>query len=156
MTTQKSERQRCCYCSQEACCEEFWSSVSWVGISASSRTQESQAEMDLWDVATNFLVVNVTGKHFKVTEILNLASSLKLQLKPPRNANSAQISFLVKDLIDGVKNQYNVLDLASAMCQVKPFEYLGSRLKDKLINESILCMNESFKLVYEQQHEMSR
>ena len=49
--------------------------------------------MDLWDVATNFLVVNVTGKHFKVTEILNLASSLKLQLKPPRNANSAQISF---------------------------------------------------------------
>ena len=112
--------------------------------------------MDLWDVATNFLVVNVTGKHFKVTEILNLASSLKLQLKPPRNANSAQISFLVKDLIDGVKNQYNVLDLASAMCQVKPFEYLGSRLKDKLINESILCMNESFKLVYEQQHEVSR
>merc|ERR1712004_940116 len=51
---------------------------------------------------------------------------------------------------------YNVLDLASAMCQVKPFEYLGSRLKDKLMNESIMCMNESFKLVYEQQHEMSR
>ena len=112
--------------------------------------------MDLWDVATNFLVVNVTGKNFKVPEILTLASALKLQLKPPRNANSAQVSFLVKDLIDGVKKHYNVLDLAAAMCQVKPFEFLGSRLKDKLLNESIMCMNESFKLFYEQQHEMTR
>ena len=98
--------------------------------------------MDLWDVTTNFLVSNITGKNYRITDILALANTVKVQLKPPRNANSSQVTFLLRDLLDGVKNQSQVLDFASKMCLVKQFEVLGNQLKaEDLISTSLKSLN---------------
>ena len=112
--------------------------------------------MDLWDVATNFLVSNITGKNYRITDILALANMVKIQLKPPRNANSGQVTFLLRDLLDVVKNQHQVLEFVSKMCQIKPFEVIGNQLKDHLMNESILCMNGTLRTVHDQQKEIAR
>jgi len=112
--------------------------------------------MDLWDVATNFLVSNITGKNYRITDILALANTVKIQLKPPRNANSGQVTFLLRDLLDDVKKHHQVLDFVSKMCCVKPFEAMGNQLKDHLMNESILCMNGTLRTVHDQQKEIAR
>ena len=112
--------------------------------------------MDLWDTACNFLVSNITGKNFRIADVLSLANILNLQLKPPRNANSGQISFLMRDILDLSKQKYPVLDFVSRLSHVKPFEALALQLKDHIINESILCMNGTLRTVYDQQKEISK
>ena len=89
-------------------------------------------------------------------DILALANTVKIQLKPPRNANSGQVTFLLRDLLDDVKKHNQVLDFVSKMCCVKPFEAIGNQLKDHLMNESILCMNGTLRTVHDQQKEIAR
>ena len=90
------------------------------------------------------------------SDILALANTVKIQLKPPRNANSGQVTFLLRDLLDDVKKHHQVLDFVSKMCCVKPFEAIGNQLKDHLMNESILCMNGTLRTVHDQQKEIAR
>ena len=82
-------------------------------------------EMDLWDVTSNFLISNITGKSFRITDILALSNEVEVQLKPPRNANSGQVSFLLRDLLDMVRGKLPVLEFATKMMKVKQFEALG-------------------------------
>ena len=112
--------------------------------------------MDLWDVTSNFLVSNVTSKNFRLNDVLTLANHLKIQLKPPRNANSGQLTFILRDLLDVAKAQYPVLDFVYRISQVKPFEATGIQLKDRLMSESIMCMNGTLRTVYDQQKEITR
>ena len=112
--------------------------------------------MDLWDVTSNFLVSNVTSKNFRLNDVLALANHLKIQLKPPRNANSGQLTFILRDLLDVAKAQYPVLDFVYRISQVKPFEATGIQLKDRLMSESIMCMNGTLRTVYDQQKEITR
>ena len=89
-------------------------------------------------------------------DILALANTVKIQLKPPRNANSGQVTFLLRDLLDDVKKHHQVLDFVTKMCCVKPFEAIGNQLKDHLMNESILCMNGTLRTVHDQQKAIAR
>ena len=63
---------------------------------------------------------------------------------------------MVRDLVDMIRNQIPVLELATKMTKVKAFEALGFQLKDHLLAESILCMNGTLRAVYDQQKEITR
>ena len=101
-------------------------------------------------------MISICYKLTCTADILALANTVKIQLKPPRNANSGQVTFLLRDLLDDVKKHHQVLDFVTKMCCVKPFEAIGNQLKDHLMNESILCMNGTLRTVHDQQKEIAR
>jgi len=113
--------------------------------------------MDLWETVTDFLIQNVTHSNFRVTDILTLANCLEIQLKPPRNSNSSQITFLIKDLLDeSVKMGCSPLDFVKKMSQVRAFESLALVLKDQLLSDSISRINNALLMMQEQNREISR
>lgn len=123
-----------------------------------SPTRVSHSKMDLWDSITDILLKNVNGgSNFKVTDILALASRMQIQLKPPRNSNSSQISFLLKDLLDELVRQgCTPLDFITRMTQVRPFEQLGHSIKDQLLSDSITRINSALVMMQEQNREIAR
>jgi hypothetical protein len=115
--------------------------------------------MDLWDVVSNFLIQKVTpNANFRISDLLALGNHLNVQLKPPRNANSGQITFMLRDLLDEVRNQqkYHAFELANDLANFKPFDKLGSQLKDLLLTETISCMNSATQMMAEQRNEIER
>ena len=96
--------------------------------------------MDLWSVTTDFFFKQIKAGQFRITDILALANQLNVQLKPPRNSNADQVTFLVQDLLDELRQRrYPLLSMASTMTQMKqqPLEKLGLEFKDLLMTEMV-------------------
>ena len=96
--------------------------------------------MDLWSVTTDFFLKQIKAGQFRITDILALANQLNVQLKPPRNSNADQVTFLVQDLLDELRQRrYPLLSMASTMTQMKqqPLEKLGLEFKDLLMTEMV-------------------
>ena len=107
-----------------------------------STQNDLRNKMDLWSVTTEFFLQHIKAGQFRVSDILALANQLNVQLKPPRNSNADQLSFLVKDLFDELRQKrYAPLSMANAMTQMKPFEKVGIQLKDLLVTEMLQDQN---------------
>ena len=97
--------------------------------------------MDLWSVTTDFFLKQIKAGQFRITDILALANQLNVQLKPPRNSNADQITFLVQDLLDELKQRrHPPLSMASIMIKMKqhpPLEKMGLEFRDLLMMEMV-------------------
>merc|ERR1712223_1837194 len=100
-----------------------------------------QGKMDLWDMTHKFFTSNITAQNFRIDEIITLAKEIDIPIVAPRYATAGQVAYLVQDLLDIAREQYEVLEFVTAVSHVKAFEGIGWQLRDRLMNESILCMN---------------
>ena len=78
--------------------------------------------MDLWDMTHKFFTSNITSQNFRIDDVITLAQEIDIPIVAPRYATAGQVAYLVQDLLEIAREQYEVLEFVTAVSHVKAFE----------------------------------